>query len=293
MKTKRLFSVLILTILLPLVAAADTWQDPETKVNYEYSVGQSKASVKAGTSSMAGSPETVGDIAILSSFTVNGNTYSVTSIGYHAFSRCSGLTSVTIQESVTTIDVSAFSHCSGLTSVTIPSSVTDISNYAFRDCTSLTSVTIPEGVTKIGSWTFWGCIGLTSVTIPSSMTRIGNGAFSGCTSLTSVTSLIQEPFGIDESVFQYWDTVLNSNKFTSATLYVPKGTKEKYETTAAWNQFQNIVEIENSGVEAVSHQGGAATVTGRYTLGGRRSGAGQRGLNIVRMSDGTSRKVVE
>lgn len=35
-------------------------------------------------------------------------------------------------------------------------------------------------------------------------------------------------------------------RFTSATLYVPKGTKEKYEATSAWKNFQNIVEIEVS-----------------------------------------------
>jgi len=122
------------------------------------------------------------------------------------------------------------------------------------------------------------------VTIPSSVTSIGNFAFYGrSSSLTSVTSLILEPFEIFDSVF-----LVNP----SATLYVPQGTKEKYAATFAWNRFQNIVEIENSGVEAISHQGGAATVTGRYTLGGQRIGAEQCGLNIVRMSDGTIRKVV-
>jgi len=65
MKTKRLFSVLILTALLPLVAvAADTWQDSETLVNYRYTVGQSEASVGSSSS-------VTGDIAILSSFTIH------------------------------------------------------------------------------------------------------------------------------------------------------------------------------------------------------------------------------
>ena len=56
---------------------------------------------------------------------------SVTSIGKHAFYRCSSLTSVTIPNSVTSIEYSAFCGCSSLTSVTIGESVTSIGDYAF------------------------------------------------------------------------------------------------------------------------------------------------------------------
>ena len=89
--------------------------------------------------------------------------------------------------SVTYISNHAFSGCSGLTSVTIPDSVTYISNHAFSGCTGLTSVIIPDSVTYISNHAFLGCTGLTSVTIPDSVTSIGDSAFSGCTGLTSVT----------------------------------------------------------------------------------------------------------
>ena len=94
---------------------------------------------------------------------------------------------VEIGTNVTSIGFYAFSDCSGLTSMTIPSSVTSIGQYAFSNCSRLTSVTIPEGVTSIGSYAFEGCIGLTSVTIPSSVTSIGERTFYSCTSLTSMT----------------------------------------------------------------------------------------------------------
>ena len=111
----------------------------------------------------------------------------MTSIGDYAFSKCSGLTSVTIPNSVTSIGGGAFIDCSGLTSVTIPNSVTSIGGGAFQGCSCLTSVTIPNSVTRIEETAFSGCRGLTSVTIPNSVTSIERYAFESCSGLTSVT----------------------------------------------------------------------------------------------------------
>jgi len=122
---------------------------------------------------------------IPASVTYGGKTYTVTSIGYHAFQYCSALTSVTIPNSVTSIGYEAFSDCSGLTSVTIGNSVTSIGSYAFYECSGLTSVTIPNSVTSIGKYAFEYCTSLTSVTIGNSVTSIGDYAFYGCKSLTS------------------------------------------------------------------------------------------------------------
>ncbi|MBR1984104.1 MAG: leucine-rich repeat protein, partial [Clostridia bacterium] len=69
-------------------------------------------------------------------------TNSVTSIGYYAFHKCTGLTSITIPDSVTSIGLSAFSGSTGLTTITIPNSVTSIDSHAFSGCTGLTTITI-------------------------------------------------------------------------------------------------------------------------------------------------------
>ncbi len=162
---------------------------------------------------------------------------SVTSIGGWAFDNCSGLTSVTIPNSVTSIGDFAFYYCSGLTSVTIPNSVTSIREGTFYNCRSLTSVTIPNSVTSIGYEAFLGCTSLTSVTIPNSVTSIGYSAFRGCSGLTTVISKMENPCYIDTECF-------HDDVFYNVTLYVPKGTVDKYKSTNYWNKFLFMEEGE-------------------------------------------------
>ncbi len=127
-----------------------------------------------------------GEFVIPASIAHDGSEYAVTSIGYSAFSNCSGLTSVEIPRSVTSIGDYAFEICSGLTSVEIPGSLTEIGSWAFYGCTGLISIEIPSSVASIGSAAFRYCTGLISIEIPSSVTSIGDNPFSGCRSLTEI-----------------------------------------------------------------------------------------------------------
>ena len=245
---------------------------------------------------------------------------SVTSIGGSAFEGCSGLTSLTIPSSVTSIESSAFKDCSGLTSLIIPSSVTSIGSYVFENCSGLTSITIPSSVTEIGGAAFKGCSSLvnlyykidekietylryghlyinvecgieyylndekiTSVAIPSTITELGRYAFQNCRDLTSVYVSWQFPIPTGSAFYGV--------DISKCTLYVPQGTEQDYWLSPGWGDFGKIVEFDVTGIDKVTTSNDAKELS-RYSVNGQRLAAPTKGLNIVKYSDGSVKKVV-
>ena len=143
-----------------------------------------------------------------------------------------GCKNTIIPDDVVSIGQYAFYSNKGLITLDIPNGVTSIDNQAFGWCTNLSSITLPSSLLSISGNAFYFFCILTSIIIPSNVTSIGVGAFEGC-NINSVTSLIQEPFNINGAFSNIQDAIL----------YVPKGTKSKYENTNGWNKFKNIVEI--------------------------------------------------
>ena len=207
----------------------------------------------------------------------------VTEIGEGVFWECIGLTSLTLPSGLTKIGNSAFSGCIGLTSLTLPSGLTKIGYDAFSDCIGLTSLTLPSGVTWIGSSTFKGCIGLTSITLPSGLTEICGSAFSGCSGLTSIYVYTEKLPKMGVNVFDGCDA-------KKCTVYVPKGTYDDY-WLSEFGYFENIVEFDPTGINNVITSNDAKELS-RYSLNGQRLSAPTKGLNIVKYSDGSVKKVV-
>ena len=126
-----------------------------------------------------------------------------------------------------------------LTSVQIPSTITTIGNCAFMSCTQLTDVVVPNSVTSIGYQAFMSCSHLESVTLGSGLTSIQFYTFKSCPLLTSITCLATVPPEISSNTF-------TDGQYSSATLYVPRGTKSTYQETYNWQNFSNIVELNYS-----------------------------------------------
>ena len=196
---------------------------------------------------------------------------SVNKIGEGTFYYCMKLASVNIPTGVTTIMKETFKYCSSLTTVTIPSTVNAIMDDAFNGCEKLATITIPIGVTYIGNAAFYDCDALGKVVIPEGVTKIGDGAFNSCDNLrtVSIPSTIQlrkdnngDPYAYEtgfnaftsdnlETIYSYIKEpkARHNDSFTfladkPLTLYVPKGSLEKYrEFWANWADFPTIVEM--------------------------------------------------
>ena len=177
----------------------------------------------------------------------------------------------------------AFKGCSGLTSLTLPDGITEIGSSAFFGCSGLTSLTIPDGVTKIGKYAFSNCSYLTSLTIPSSVNSLGDYAFKNCSSLQSVHVSWSTPISVGKA--------FNKADVSKCTLYVPQGTEQDYFLADVWGDFGNIVEYDPTGIDKVTTSTDAKELS-RYSVNGQRLATPTKGLNIVKYSDGSVKKVV-
>ena len=76
----------------------------------------------------------------------------------------------------------------------------------------------------------------------------------------------------------------------NCTVYVPKGTYADYRSSN-FGYFENIVEFDATGIDKTTTSTDVEEVS-RFSADGQRLAVPVKGLNIVKYSDGSARKVV-
>ena len=127
------------------------------------------------------------------------------------------------------------------------------------------------------------CQDLTTISLPPGLRSIDKGFLSNCRNLRTIYAYMPDPNAlIYEDNFYY-----ESREWT---LYVPKGMKNAYQNSE-WRYCKEIIEMETSGIDSVILNPDAKEVS-RYSADGQQLAVPVKGLNIVKYSDGSVKKVV-
>ncbi len=181
------------------------------------------------------------------------------------------------------------------TAYIVPSTVKTIGDEAFYMNQNITKIDLPDGLETIGRWAFHGST-VVSLTLPESLKSIGSQAFDdNLLWLRSVTCQSATPADCADDAFPEWyDFMPGEAEWDNAAniiLYVPKGCVDRYKTAHGFDRVKDIREIGSAtGIGLVSN-GEKPTVTARYATDGTLLDKPRRGVNIVRMSDGSVKKV--
>lgn len=142
--TKTVSALLTAVMLMGIVLCAPFTVSASTSGDYEYTI------LDDGTAEITKYKGNKTGVVIPSK--ISG--YSITRIGKFAFMGSKSLESVVIPESIEFIDYGAFTACTNLKSVTMnDSDGLSIERFAFYECPNLKSVTIPDRV-AIFNWAF-------------------------------------------------------------------------------------------------------------------------------------------
>ena len=185
-----------------------------------------------------------------------------------------------------------------------------IGSEAFLNQIELTDVELPSSLKKVCERAFENCTNLTSQNIPANVNSISKYIVRGCDKLEFIKSFITdiENTKVDWNAFSYSNW--NNGKYeeiiySNVPLYIPAGLKKAYEKTS-FGRFEKIVEMEKNPSGTINYENGniatdingvstnntTNNVVNSYTIDGSSADKRHKGLHIVRMSDGSVRKLI-
>ena len=161
-----------------------------------------------------------------------------------------------------------------------------IGNSAFYGSKGLSNAEIGNEVTKIEDKAFCDCTGLKTLSIGSSVGDIGRECFYNCTSVNSILSKAATP---PTCGTQALDDI---NKW-NCKLQVPANSLSLYQAADQWKEFFFIEGVTGIKTITGNNTSNKPIITSSYDINGKRFSQPQKGLNILRMSDGTTIKMVK
>ena len=226
-----------------------------------------------------------------------------------ACNRCKNLTKIVINDNCKTIEREGFDNCTNCTELVLGKGIEFIGYQAFRNYNQMTSLTLPENLKEIDAWAFSWCQSMKEINFNNKLEKIGNGSFYHNDALevvdlpASVTYINAYAFNTCDAITEFrcratvppqvitdlWEP---QDHYINIPLLVPAGCEEAYANAPVWQKFSVIEALPTTGIDAVE-TAADATVVGIYTIDGKRLSEMRSGVNIVRMSDGTSRKVIK
>lgn len=193
-----------------------------------------------------------------------------------------------IPETVSSIAKYAFAYAKNLKSIELPSGLTNINDSAFV-FSKLTSVTTLASNLAISKHAFSNCLNLTTVDFKGAIASIGDGAFQNDKKLSTVKFVGTSIPDFGKYVF--------TPKIVELKIHVPSGYVDKYKEKiekkpAVLGSKYQVLGDTTDGVLNPSFDGNVFE-TARYNVDGTKVTTRTKGLNIIKLSDGSVIKTFE
>ena len=235
---------------------------------------------------------------------------TVKNINNYAFYGWSSLKSLVIPNGLQTIGMNAFSNCSSLEKIVIPNTVTSIGKEAFSNCMSLYSVTslinlpfkLDETAFRYTGTNYSEDIVYMAVTlyVPRGRTAMYSNVegWKKFMNITETDTKFKLTYMLDGAVYKTYEI-----QATEVITPEPDPYKEHY-IFSGWSEIPYLMPAQDVtitgsftidpeyqlSVNSVSKEETKPAII--YSVDGRMQKTQQCGLNIIRMSDGTVRKVM-
>lgn len=216
----------------------------------------------------------------------------IVSIGKYAFAWCTSLTSIFISENVKELGSCAFFECGSLADIAISGNIEKINVSSFEKCNSLKMIQIPTGVKEIDNYAFRDCQKLEKIYIAESVERIGAGAFGNCENISDVYCYATNPPVPNTMLYNVISNYFWQSYIDYSVLHVPETSIDSYKNSFTWSDFGKIVALTNEDTGIGRTKVDDCSEKQYYSIGGHNIETPSRGINIIRMSNGQSKKVV-